>query len=174
MVLEYGDLVDDNKDDFIGWISPIFHELRRVSDTVFITGQARLPDYALIEKWKWLLCWYKPAAMGRSPVGFCNWEPIAMWGKGGGKKVDVLKAPIRPDKELSGRHPCPKPIAWATLQMQIFPNATRIIDPFMGSGTTAIAAKMLGLDYVGIDIEEKFCALTVERVERLQREYMQF
>jgi site-specific DNA-methyltransferase (adenine-specific) len=43
-----------------------------------------------------------------------------------------------------------------------------VLDPFVGSGTTAVAAKRLGRIYVGIDINESYCRLSEERVQQLQ------
>jgi hypothetical protein len=122
--VDYGASFNDSKSRaaFIFWVRQWFPICREISDTVLVTGQARLPDYALIEPWKWLLCWFKPAAMGRSPVGFCNWEPIALWGKGGKDGNDVIKSPISPNAEVED-HPCPKPKGWATGQIVLFPNA---------------------------------------------------
>jgi DNA modification methylase len=43
-----------------------------------------------------------------------------------------------------------------------------VLDPFIGSGTTAIAAQRLGRDYVGIDINEEYCRMATERLVRKQ------
>lgn len=43
-----------------------------------------------------------------------------------------------------------------------------VLDPFMGSGTTAVAAKQLGRHYIGIDIKEEYCAIATERVMHIQ------
>jgi site-specific DNA-methyltransferase (adenine-specific) len=40
-----------------------------------------------------------------------------------------------------------------------------ILDPFCGSGTTCVAAKMLGRKYIGIDISEKYCQIARQRLE---------
>jgi len=43
-----------------------------------------------------------------------------------------------------------------------------ILDPFNGSGTTCLAAEMLGRSWVGIDISENYCEVARERVKEYQ------
>ena len=40
-----------------------------------------------------------------------------------------------------------------------------VLDPFVGSGTTCVAAKSLKRNYIGIDIAEEYCEIARERVE---------
>ncbi len=164
--VNYGKSVDDNKSRaaFISWVREWF-PICRNSKTVLITGQARLPDYALIEPWIWLLCWFKPASMGYSAAtGVCNWEPIAVWGERGRKDGnDVIRALTIPQPEMEG-HPCPKPMGWALGQIALFPDAKTIIDPFSGSGTSLRAAKDLGCSAIGIEIEERYCEIAARRM----------
>lgn len=49
-----------------------------------------------------------------------------------------------------------------------------VLDPFIGSGTTALAAIELGRKYVGIDIHEKYCKLAQERTSNVQVRLPQF
>jgi len=43
-----------------------------------------------------------------------------------------------------------------------------ILDPFMGTGTTAIAAKKMGRHYIGIDIDEEYVKLARRKVDETQ------
>lgn len=62
-------------------------------------------------------------------------------------------------------HPTQKPIGILTplLRYSCKPGGT-VLDPFMGSGSTLIAAKALGLRAVGIEIEEKYCEIAAKRL----------
>jgi len=43
-----------------------------------------------------------------------------------------------------------------------------VLDPFIGSGTTAVAARQLGRNYVGIELNEEYCRIARERAEQIQ------
>lgn len=63
-------------------------------------------------------------------------------------------------------HPTQKPLAVMMWCLNQFPNAHTILDPFMGSGTTLVAAKQLGRRCVGIEIEEKYAEIAAKRLEQ--------
>ena len=48
-----------------------------------------------------------------------------------------------------------------------------ILDPFNGSGTTCLAAEMLGRKWIGIDISENYCKVASNRVREYQLEQQQ-
>lgn len=69
------------------------------------------------------------------------------------------------------QHPTQKPeavIRWALMQS---PTSRTVLDPFMGSGTTLVAAKRLGKTCVGIERDERYCEIAVRR---LAQEALQF
>lgn len=70
-----------------------------------------------------------------------------------------------PPKDLG--HPCPKPFgAWCWLLERVSLPGEIVLDPFMGSGTTLLAAKTLGRKAVGIEIEEKYCEIAARRMSQ--------
>ena len=40
-----------------------------------------------------------------------------------------------------------------------------VLDPFVGSGTTLVAAKSLARKYIGIDVSEEYCDIANKRIE---------
>ncbi len=63
-------------------------------------------------------------------------------------------------------HPASFPVELPrrAIKLYSYRNAT-ILDPFCGSGTTCVAAKMLGRQYIGIDISEKYCNISRKRLK---------
>jgi site-specific DNA-methyltransferase (adenine-specific) len=43
-----------------------------------------------------------------------------------------------------------------------------VLDPFMGSGTTAVAARRMNREFIGIDISQEYCSLAEERLRQQQ------
>ena len=63
-------------------------------------------------------------------------------------------------------HPTQKPLALMKWCIGLVPEAKTVLDPFMGSGTTLVAAKLLGLRAVGIEINEQYCEAAVQRLRQ--------
>jgi len=73
-------------------------------------------------------------------------------------------------EQYSAGHPAQKPleptidiVAWLT------DKGETILDPYTGSATACVAAKMLGRHYIGIDISEKYCEIARKRVEAAEK-----
>ncbi len=91
----------------------------------------------------------------------------------GGKQMRSLWCILPPRKKEKrfGKHPTQKPLA---LLDRIIRASSRpgdlVLDPFNGSGTTGIAAALLGRRYIGSDLEQKYLRLTLKRYQNLDDE----
>ncbi|HDY68787.1 hypothetical protein LCGC14_0823270 [marine sediment metagenome] len=109
----------------------------------------------------WTLCWFRPGSVQRvrKGTGFSHWEPILLYGENN-FSIDAKKFDANTNSKHWG-HPCPKPL---DLFKWLIQESETILDPFMGSGTTLVAAKQLGRKAIGIEIEEKYCEIAVKRL----------
>ena len=83
--------------------------------------------------------------------------------------TDVWRLPaIAPWEKKCGKHPTQKPLC---VLSRIILASTKprawILDPFAGSSTTGIAANLLGRQYLGIERDEKFAAISKARREEI-------
>lgn len=85
----------------------------------------------------------------------------------GGKQMkDVWSGCVTPQKEKTyGKHPTQKPIYLLRRIIEASTNpGDLVLDPFCGTSTTGVAAKLLGRKYIGIDIEEKYIQISAKRL----------
>ena len=68
-------------------------------------------------------------------------------------------------QDLKNPHPAPFPVELAERIIRST-TANIILDPFVGSGTTAIAAKKFNRYYIGIDISPEYCRMAEERIRQ--------
>lgn len=80
--------------------------------------------------------------------------------------------PARRPGKREFAHPTVKPLA---LMQKIITNVAGVVilDPFMGSGTTGVAAILAGRRFVGIEIKEKFFDIAAARLEKAYRHQLQ-
>jgi site-specific DNA-methyltransferase (adenine-specific) len=67
-------------------------------------------------------------------------------------------------------HPTQKPVALMKWCLGFLPDAQTILDPFMGSGTTGVAAVQMGRQFIGIEREPKYFDIACRRIEDAQRQ----
>lgn len=68
-------------------------------------------------------------------------------------------------QEMKNPHPAPFPIRLID-RIISSTNAKTVLDPFVGSGTTAVVAQELGRKFIGIDISPEYCEMAQARLER--------
>jgi DNA modification methylase len=72
---------------------------------------------------------------------------------------------------LDGKeHPTQKPIQLMKWCLDFVPKARTIVDPFLGSGTTGVAAVQRGLSFTGIERHEPYFEMACRRIEQAQRQ----
>lgn len=88
-----------------------------------------------------------------------------------------LDRPAKRFNGLVGRvefgHPTQKPLdlmKWTVAQVDHCHPVGSILDPFMGSGTTGVAAVQMGRDFIGIERESKYFDIACKRIEDAQRQ----
>ncbi len=64
------------------------------------------------------------------------------------------------------KHPCERPISLYEWCINYAGSPETILDPFMGSGTTLVAAKNLGRRSIGIEKEQKYCDIAIKRLKQ--------
>lgn len=142
--------------------------IRSAVVTLLTPGNKNQWDYPRPD---WMLCWHIPAGMNLGPWGFIGWQPVLAYGKdpylreGKGCMPDTYSCNAA--AEVNG-HPTPKPEKiwkWLLKRGASRP-ADRILDPFLGSGTTLFVAKQLGHSAVGIEINERYCEIAANRLRQ--------
>lgn len=114
-------------------------------------------------------CKLYPSLPGKPTAQLC-WDPVIFWG-GRSRIHDELPrdwhlADLRPWDGYRGDNPvpCPRPLA----SVRYFCDSVRgetILDPFMGSGTTGVAALLAGKRFIGIERDPVYFEYACERIE---------
>jgi len=162
------DRYNDSEDNLIELINKAMPEILRISKRAIITcGHTNLWKYP---EPNWVMAWINPAGANRNSWGFTCWQPILCYGKDPylennmGARQDIIIHNERSEKWI--KHSCPKPIKfWKKLLLRGSINKDDIIfDPFLGSGTTAVACVALGRKYIGVELSFEYCKIAKMRV----------
>ena len=166
---KYDAYVDTKTDTaYVTWCRNWFSQLKRISNIIVITvGTMNMIKWLSIEEPQKILMWYKKNSMTGAKCGGINaWEPILIYGNKKDIKIgfDVIECLISHQKDI-GNHPCPKPIKlFRELLLKLTKENDIILDPFLGSGTTAVACKQLHRNYIGIEISPEYCKIANNRL----------
>jgi len=107
---------------------------------------------------------YETFLVGEKPGAACRWFDDT-------KAIENIIRPgdygIRKIIPSADDHPTPKPVELAAhfIKLHTLPDDV-VLDPFMGGGSTLVAAWNLGRRAVGIEISEEYCAMAVERLRQ--------
>jgi len=94
-----------------------------------------------------------------------RYHPIALWRV---EKQDVIAWDVLDDMTEGGnwwKHPATKPVSLMRKLVSAFSQES-VLDPFMGSGTTGVAALQLGRSFIGCEIDPKYFAVAEKRIKQ--------
>jgi DNA modification methylase len=131
---------------------------------------------AFPEKLKQVLVWHKPADSGLvgSVTGFRrDCEPIFLIGKWPTRTVETSSV-LRTIAGQAGTvaetgHPHTKPVGLMQAIIRMTPGQV-VLDPFMGSGSTGVAAVQMQRSFVGVEIDHQYFDIACKRIEDAQRQ----
>ena len=133
-----------------------------------------LTDCMQFAGWSWrnLATWWKPGirmqrgrfSSSAEYVVYASNGPIT---EGKSSPQNVFSCKVDGGRDHVAQKPEPV-MLWV---LSVCPAGAVVLDPFMGSGSTLVAGKKLGMQAIGIEIEERYCELAAHR---LSQESMQF
>ncbi|GHA60279.1 hypothetical protein GCM10008927_27260 [Amylibacter ulvae] len=166
-------------DDYVAWQRKCLTEMMRVvSDdgAIFYNHKWRVQAGLLQDRSdivegfpvRQIIIWRRKGGFNFNPGYFVpTYEVIYLiakkgfkLAKGGNSHGDIWEF----TQEQKNPHPAPFPVALID-RIITSTNAKTVLDPFMGSGTTAISAKSHNRDYVGIELSEKYVVHAEERIK---------
>lgn len=119
---------------------------------------------------------YCPEGSVRSPIGFTKYMSCFVFKKGNPKLIkwntdifrDTPGKMVEPDEGFIN-HPTPKPKHFIKEILQMTTNENDLIlDPLIGSGSTAVACKQLNRRFIGFEIKKDYCILASKRLEKIK------
>lgn len=125
-------------------------------------------------KYFWNFVLYCPNGRVLSPIGYTKYMSCIVFKKGNPKMikkgkdifVDTPGKLVEPDEGFIN-HPTPKPKIFIKEILLMFSKEGDIVlDPFIGSGSTAVACKLAKRNFIGFEINENYCKLTQERLAK--------
>lgn len=122
----------------------------------------------------WQIVLYCPEGRVKSPIGYTKYMSCFIFKKGNPRIIrwnkdifiDTPGKMVEPDEGYIN-HPTPKPKRFIKEILKMFTRDNDLIlDPFIGSGSTAVACLQLNRRFIGFEIEEKYYKIALERVKK--------
>lgn len=167
-------------DKYVKWQRDCLNEMVRLikdDGAIFYNHKWRVQDGLLQDRQdivsglpvRQIIIWRRKGGINFNPGYFLpTYEVIYMIAKPNFKlapKANAFGDVWEFTQEMKNDHPAPFPIA---LIDRIISSTTAnlVLDPFMGSGTTAIVAMGLNRNFIGIELSPEYCEMAEQRIER--------
>jgi site-specific DNA-methyltransferase (adenine-specific) len=156
------------------WIQPVFSELWRLLKPHSLCLSFYGWPHADTFMGTWKQIGFRPVSLitlVKDRFGFGHFtrsqhETAYLLAKGRPKKPErPISDVLEWEQTFPLLHPNQKPLGAISKLLATYVSAPAcVLDPFCGSGTTLVAARALGINAVGIEIEERFCEVTALRL----------
>lgn len=167
---------DNNLDLFYSILSDSRRVLKDNAFLITFFSTKFLPDIFKNNPFQyfWNFVLYCPNGRVMSPIGFTKYMSCVVFKKGNPKIIkkgkdiftDTPGKMVEPDEGFIN-HPTPKPKTFIKELLVMFSKENDIIlDPFIGSGSTAVACKQLKRNYIGFEISPEYCKLAINRLKK--------
>ena len=166
---------DDSRENLVDLIESLRFPF--IAKNAFIlSGPTQIGLYPQPE-WVACLSWDTTGSFGK--YGYNQWTPVICYGPdidgfgnvNGVTKSDTFRVSGGAGvgfqrKKYENLHTCPKPLNLMEIVVNRFTKPrSLLLDPFLGSGTTGVAAINLGRKFIGIEIEPKYFEIACKRIE---------
>lgn len=179
--LQHADFVGDERDQrahlkwLVMWLSECQRLLRDGAPVCLFTDWRQLPLTTDALQcagftWRGVLVWDKTEGVRPQLGRPRNQAEYVVWGSKGAmptsRAAPVLPGVIRePVRRVDKHHMTGKPTALMRQLVKICEPGGRILDPFAGSGTTLLAAKLEGYRWTGCEMTSHYAAIAQERLD---------
>ena len=117
-------------------------------------------------RYRWSLAWVNNELGGAASVGFSKYTLIMLFSNAESVHRNIADVFIHKE-HVESKHPTPKPLGLLRdLVLAFTREGDVILDPFMGSGTTAVACKQLNRRFIGFEVNEDYVRLAEERLKQ--------
>ena len=160
------DCFEDSEEYVIKVCVPAIKECIRIAHRVIFTPGSRCMMH--YPKPDGFGCFFSNSANGMQLWGSMDSQPIFYYGRPFdiGKRIHRCSY-VMNEQPSCKEHPCSKPInVWKKIIETRTKEGDVVLDPFLGSGTTAVGCKQLKRNFIGIEISKKYCQIANERLRQ--------
>lgn len=173
-----GEIFDNNSTGIADYLRSLYRVLKESGHCYLMTNNKNITEFlAEVDKSDFHfvknLIWVKDNKI-MSQMYMSQFEYVLFLRKGSAVKInncgtsDVLQFKNKKTKDSNGKniHDTEKPV---DLMSVLIENSSKIggtvLDPFMGSGSTGVACVQTGRNFIGMEIDQKYFDIAVQRIE---------